>query len=266
MSNEAKSPNTAVIHGQVLQLDTNEYRYEESILNREVERDGYSAGAIQKRNLKYDKLNGKCVTKVAQLVDMMEETNTLLIQTQLRNQQRAIDARHRQNVVDHQQEILALQRRMRETRDRLSNLRRGGHRARSPSPERQPASPAPGSDDGASNVLGDMHMGNEEKSELDEIKAVFDEEHKECVICHEELSRESISIMHCGHVFHFLCAQRWWRYGNGSNRRHSCATCRVVDDDRSPYSNEATIGIIGEVLLTRVFGAVPEPPPLSSRR
>jgi len=211
-------------------------------------------------------MNGKSVTKVAQLVDMMEDTNTLLIRTHLRNQQRIKDTQHRQNVDEHQQQILDLQRRMRETREHLSNLRRGGRRARSPSPERQPSSPAPGSDDGASNVLGGLELGNQERSELDEIKSIFDEQHTECAICHEELSRESISILHCGHVFHFLCAQRWWRYGNGNNRRHSCASCRVVDDARPPYSNQATIGIIGEVLLTRVFGAVPEPPALSSHR
>jgi len=121
-----------------------------------------------------------------------------------------------------------------------------------------------GSDQSVSGAMGDMGM--DEKVEMpDEIKVIFNS--KECSICgvpadKHPIRRDNISVLRCGHVFHFFCAQKWYRYGNGRYRRHSCAICRNVDDDVSPYSSTMSCEIIGDVLLNQVLGPLPSTPPL----
>lgn len=49
---------------------------------------------------------------------------------------------------------------------------------------------------------------------------LFEEEVDPCIICHEELNKDSASMLDCGHSFHTECVRKWFR------EQSTCPTCR----------------------------------------
>lgn len=56
-------------------------------------------------------------------------------------------------------------------------------------------------------------------------------EEAECLICQEEMSKERVSQLSCGHIFHKSCISSWLQ------RKASCPTCRKAITEESIESS-----------------------------
>jgi len=81
-----------------------------------------------------------------------------------------------------------------------------------------------------------------------EFKSVFDCDHKTCSICKEDMTREEITVLDCGHCFHFICANRNYF----TDRRHRCAMCRTPQGFPPRTPGQAAV-LLGEK-MDEVFG------------
>jgi hypothetical protein len=237
-----------------------------NLIDNKVDSDGYSNSARHKRSQELTRVSAKAEAKLALIRDVEGVLIKLLIKKYILTHQVQTD----QTVADlqdaddqRQQELRA---RVREAERALAVSRAEAtlHRLQS---RAQPTRPVPPRDaspirteppnrertrptGGVTNLFTRMEI-NEDKEEKHEVKVFLDPDHKQCTICHQPLTRQEITVLKCGHCFHFICANRWYRTGGA----HSCAICRNVDHTAPITPGEAR-SIIGE-RLDEVFG--PEP-------
>jgi hypothetical protein len=134
-------------------------------------------------------------------------------------------------------------------------------RARSRSPTRPNQAPRPqtpavtAQPDSPTENLGEAlnNMFVEESDEKHPTRVYLDKDNKSCILCSVDLTRDNISVLDCGHCFHFLCAHRAYR----SDRQHRCPICRAVQMI-VPRSCRASSSLLDKRLLDEVF------PPSSS--
>jgi len=162
------------------------------------------------------------------------------------NQQIQAIEDNQQHVQDLLNQIEDKKAEMADLRSMITDLdpdRRGRRRRRSPSP-------AP-SDEQALEDMRAMRQAlhdSLDENKQHEVKAFISTRNKTCAICQDDITREEITVLDCGHCFHFICANRNYFY----DRQHRCASCRV-EQKFPPRTPMVTEGIIGET-LDDVFG------------
>jgi len=89
------------------------------------------------------------------------------------------------------------------------------------------------------------------------VKVILSQDNKKCAICRKVLSRTDISLMECGHCFHFMCAIDWDRVPtliDGKNvLTHECFICKAKQKEL-PLTLQQSIKIIGKEKMNEVFG------------
>jgi hypothetical protein len=132
-------------------------------------------------------------------------------------------------------------------------------RERSRSPATVPARPPPETSQPNSPTenlgfaVDVMHVGESDEEDKRPIRVILDADHKTCTVCSNDLKRNDICVLDCGHCFHFICAHRAYR----SDSQHRCPTCRAIQVI-VPRSCQASARLLDEELLDEVF------PPSSS--
>jgi len=90
----------------------------------------------------------------------------------------------------------------------------------------------------------------DDDTEVEELKVYLDKK-TSCPICPRKLDRSDVSVLDCGHCFHFMCAIKSF----ANDEKHRCPVCRTPMQ-AVPRSTQESLVVIGEENLTRAFGPV----------
>ena len=83
----------------------------------------------------------------------------------------------------------------------------------------------------------------------------------DCSICYDKLVSKQVQELHCGHLFHHECVERW------IEESHTCPICRTLTDHRLIFDeNIKPSNLTQEFMAELVFGMMNLPlPPISVR-
>jgi hypothetical protein len=265
-------------------------------LQSKVHRMPLTRATLTKLRNELNKVESKATTAFAKLLDMGENLDKIImtidaycrlidivdsevndtvdntdlmdaLEEERKAQEQAQIARLRRQQVESERKVVAAERRA-SGRGRPSARGRSPVRTapstsreraprRSPSPLRAPTT--------SRSPTADLRDGmNSMAVAENELKVYLSRENRTCGICqdpHQLLSRSDISVLSCGHCFHFLCAMKW----HGDRRQNPfrrCAICRTTQSQAPPTTSNSLL-IIGGTQLDEIFGPVPPPPDLT---